>query len=259
MNKKKVALITGASTGIGFFLAKEFALNYYDLIIVSQDRKRLENAYEKLSKLTNVHMFVRDLSITENVNNLYNSLKLKNLRVDVLVNNAGFATYGPFVETSLEKELSLIQVNISALIHLTKLIVKDMKKLGSGNILNMSSTASFQPGPNMAVYFASKAFISSFSLALSEELKPFNIYVTTLCPGPTNTSFLIKAPHCGDTRIFEDLLTPQKVAKEGFESVKYNRKIHVIGIKNKILSILPRFAPVTTSTKISKKMLSIKK
>lgn len=257
--KKKVALITGASSGIGFFLAKEFAMNYYDLVIVSKNKENLKTAYTNLAHLTNVNMFVRDLSKKESVENLYNSLKLQNINVDILVNNAGFGTYGPFSETSVDKELDMIHVNNSALVHLTKLIVQDMKNKKSGKILNIASTAAFQPGPNMAVYFASKAFILSFSSALRQELKPYNIGVTTLCPGPTKTSFVLKAAHCGDARIFKKLISPQRVAKEGFDALEKGKSVHIVGYKNKLLSILPRFVPLKLSTRISNYFLAIPK
>ncbi len=251
MKKKKTVLITGASSGIGFFLAKEFAMNYYDLVIVSKDKENLKNAKDSLSKLANVEMFARDLTIKENIDNLYKFIKLKKIDIDVLVNNAGFGTYGPFNETSLEKELDMIQLNISAIVHLTKLITNDMIIKGNGKILNVSSTAAFQPGPNMAVYFATKSFILSFSSALTVELKPHNIQVTALCPGPTKTNFILKSEHCGETRIFKNLLSPQRVAKEGFEALENNEMVHVVGSKNKLLSILPKFSPIKMSTKIS--------
>ena len=181
------ALITGASSGIG----KDFAIALgnmgYDLILVARNQENLEKVKKEIK--TNVQIIPLDVSTTTNCIELYNKIKEEN--IDILINNAGVGVFGEFSETDLNKELSLIDLNIKAVHTLTKLFLKDFKKRNSGYILNVGSTAAFSPGPLMATYFASKAYVLRLTQAIYEELRQekSNVYIGVLCPGPVNTNF----------------------------------------------------------------------
>lgn len=181
------ALITGASSGIGADIAKILANKGYDVILVARDIKKLEKIKRKIK--TRVEIISLDISTTANCVKLYN--QVNNEDIDILVNNAGFGIFGKFVDTNLDQELNLIDLNIKAVHTLTKLFLKDFKKKNRGYILNVSSTAAFSPGPLMATYFASKAYVLRLTEAIYEELKEenSNVYIGTLCPGPVNTNF----------------------------------------------------------------------
>jgi len=189
---KKTALITGAASGIGYQLACLFAADDYNLVLVDKDELKLTEVAEKFElKFGNfVKAIVKDLSISSSPDEIFMELQQANIQVDVLVNNAGFGTYGLFHETSLTAELEMLQVNLVCLTHLTKLFIKNMVKQGEGKILNVASAAAFQPGPLMAVYFATKAYILSFSEAIANELEGTGVTVTVLCPGSTESAFL---------------------------------------------------------------------
>ena len=181
------ALVTGASSGIGRDMARYLSKLGYDLIIVAQREERLIELKEELK--TNVQVISMDLSIKENCINLYKSIK--NQEIDLLINNAGFGEFGTFNETDLEKEIKLINTNITAVHILTKLFLKDMKKVNKGRILNVASVAGFAPGPLMAAYYSSKAYVLRLSQAIYTELKKdkSNVHISVLCPGPIATEF----------------------------------------------------------------------
>lgn len=180
------ALITGASSGIGLEFAKELSELGYDLILVSRDQKKLEVVSKDLK--CEVELISMDLSIEENLYNLYDKTKG---RVDLLINNAGFGIFGKFIDTDLNEEINLIDLNIKAYHILTKLFLADMVKRDSGRILNVASSAAFQPGPLMSSYYASKSYVYSLSMAVYEELRKSksNVHINILCPGPVDTGF----------------------------------------------------------------------
>ena len=179
------ALITGASSGIGKDMARYLSKLGYDLVIVARNNEQLEQLKKKLE--TNVEVIAMDLSNKENCYELHEQVQ----NIDILVNNAGFGEFGEFVETDLEKEISLIQTNITALHILTKLYLKDMVKENKGHILNVASIAGFMPGPLMATYYASKNYVVALTRAIKKELKKMksDVKVSLLCPGPVNTNF----------------------------------------------------------------------
>lgn len=181
------AMITGASSGIGLSFAKYLSSLGYDLILVARRKEKLQSLKKQLK--TNVKIFSIDLSIKENCFELYN--KIKNEKIDILINNAGLGDFGYFYNTDLNKELQMLDVNIKSLHILTKLILKDMIKNNSGYILNVASAASFAPGPLMATYYSSKSYVLRFSQSIAYELKykKYNVKISVLCPGPVNTEF----------------------------------------------------------------------
>ena len=182
------ALITGASSGIGRDIARELSKKGYDLVLVSRDEKKLNKVKEELEKENiKIEIISTDLSIEENCKEIHKNVK----NVDILINNAGFGDCGNFTKTNLEKELNMIKTNITAYHILTKLYLIDMKKKGEGKILNVASIAGFMPGPLMATYYATKAYIVRLSESIREELKKekSNVQISILCPGPVNTNF----------------------------------------------------------------------
>src|SRR5881398_2071290 len=196
-NKKenKTALITGASGGIGYELAKLFARDKYNLILVSRSKQKLQQRAEELRKLgspfVTVHWF--DLAELDAPDKLFQRTERGNIQVDILVNNAGYGVRGAFAKTNLDDKLEMMQLNMVALTHLTKLYLPQMISRGQGRIMQVASTAAFQPGPFMAVYYATKAYVLSFSEALYEELRGTGVTVTALCPGATATGFFDRA------------------------------------------------------------------
>lgn len=192
-NKKhqQTVLITGAASGIGYELARIFARERYNLVLVDIKEKALAEISKDFQEKYNISIknIVKNLSLTQSANEFFQELQQAGIKIDILVNNAGFGSYGFFNETDLNNELELLQVNVVCVTHLTKLLLKDMLQQGYGKILNVASAAALQPGPLMAVYFASKAFVLSFSEAIANELKGTGITVTALCPGATATPF----------------------------------------------------------------------
>lgn len=193
---------------------------------------------------TRVLILVKDLTDPRTPEEVHRELSEQKITVDVLVNNAGFGSFGKFFKTDLKKELDLLQVNVVALTHLTKLFVRDMVKVGKGKILNLASTAAFQPGPLMAVYYASKAYVLHFSEALANELKGTGVTVTTLCPGPTQTGF-VSAAELEKSGLFKNLavMDSMTVARAGYEGMKKGKTIVIPGWSNKLTAKLPRISP----------------
>lgn len=244
MAMKKLALVTGGNRGIGYYLAKELAQDGYDLVIVGRDRQRLIQASCNLSKHgADVMTLVEDLSDPEAPNRIFELLKERKLNVDVLVNNAGFGSFGSFVNKDITNELNMIDVNIKSLVHLTHLMANEMRVQGGGAILNVASVAGFQAGPFMNTYFASKNFVLSFTEALAYELKPYDIKVTALCPGSTSTDFFNRAQVNRKADAFKNRMSPAKVAKIGYRALKRGKVICVPGLGNKALIQLQRGLP----------------
>lgn len=246
------ALVTGANRGIGYHLAKELARDGYNLVLVGRNKEGLEEAKNKLVDYgVRVLIMVHDLKDPKAPERLYEDIKSKDLRISALVNNAGFGIYGAFVKNDIQTVLELMQVNMNALVHLTHLFAPDMISRGYGRILNVSSVAGFQPGPHMNIYFASKAFVLSFSQALRFELKNTGVSVTTLCPGSTDTNFFERAHVSRKADLFKMRRSPEKVAHTGYKAMKKRKGITIPGIGNKIMIQAQRFAPRSWVTCLS--------
>jgi uncharacterized protein len=260
MESHKTALITGASSGIGYELAGLFAQNGHDLVLVARNKRRLDGLAKELAQKFGVKatVLVKDLSGPTAAGDIVAELQNHGLDIDILVNNAGFNEYGPLHEVSLETELQMIQVNITTLTQLTKLLLPGMLKKNSGKILNIGSTASFAPGPFVAVYSASKAYVLSFSEALAEELKDTGVTVTVLCPGSTRTEFAERAKMI-DSRIFQGrLMSAREVAEIGFRALMEGRMTVIAGIANKLMVFSQRFAPRKIVARMSRNLLEKK-
>jgi uncharacterized protein len=257
---KQTALITGASGGIGLELAREFAKDGYNLVLVARSKDKLEQIAQDFQKQYNITATVlaKDLSKPSAPDELYNELKTLGIQIDALVNNAGFGTYGKFVETPLDKELQAMQLNMVTLTHLSKLFSKDMVARKNGKILNIASTASFQPGPLMAVYYATKAYVLSFSEALANELEGTGVTVTVLCPGPTESGFQERAA-MQDSKLVQKsgmmrMMTSEEVAAQGYQATKRGQVVVIPGFANQMGTLLPRFLPRKAVTGIIRSM-----
>jgi uncharacterized protein len=235
---KTYTFITGGSEGIGFELAKQFAENGHNLILVARDEQQLHIAKNELEKNgVEVKTMAEDLFDAETAFELYEEVKEQNLTVDILVNNAGQGVYGLFEDTDIRRELAIIQLNIASLTVLTKLFLQDMLERGEGKILNVSSIASKSPGPWQSVYHGTKAFVQSFSEAVRSEVKDKGITITTLLPGATDTDFFNKAD-MQESKIVEDpdkLADPAVVAKDGYEALMSGDDKVISGFKNKAM------------------------
>lgn len=241
----QTVLITGASTGIGYELAKLFARDGYQLFLVARNREKLESLAESLKQEfgTRTYVFPQDLSVPGAVPAILREVSRNQLTVDILVNNAGIGLYGMFAELSLEKQLAMMQLNMTSLAQLTRELVCPMKSRGYGRILNVASTAAFQPGPLMAVYYATKAFVLSFSEAIAEELQSSGVSVTCLCPGPTRSEFQ-KNAEMGNIWLFSlNLMDSAVVAKAGYEGLMQSKRLVIPGILNWLAAFSVRISP----------------
>jgi uncharacterized protein len=239
----RTALITGGSGGIGFELARLFATDGYHLVLVARTADALEGAAQQLMRdhRVAVESIAMDLSKPTAPRALFEALEGR--PIDVLVNNAGLAVYGPFLETSLDDELAMIQLNVSALTELSKRFGRDMASRRSGRILNVASTAAFQPGPWMAAYYASKAYVLSFSQALAHELARSGVSVSVLCPGATDTGFRKRAK-MERSRLFDaNVMDAAAVARVGYHGLMQSRLVIVPGLQNRVWSVASRLIP----------------
>jgi hypothetical protein len=243
---KQTALITGASGGIGYEFAKLLARDCRTLVLVARSRDRLQAVKKELESAhpVSVRVMDKDLSLPGAADEIYLELGKARIDVDILVNNAGFGGYGAFSGTNWKNEAEMIGVNITALTHLTKLFVKDMIVRKSGKIVNVASTAAFQPGPFMAVYYASKAYVLSFSEAIANELKGTGVTVTALCPGPTDTGFAAAAD-VEQSRLFRlrRAASAAEVARYGYNAMRKGKTVAVHGLLNKIMAFSVRLSP----------------
>lgn len=260
---KKTALITGASRGIGRELAKIFAKENCNLVIIARSGELLEELKNELETKHQIFVYViiKDLSKHESAKEIYEELKQKSIIIDYLVNNAGFGKYGMLHESDSNIESAMINVNIMSLTILTKLFLKDMVSRQSGKIMNVSSVAAFQPGPLMAVYFASKSYVLSFSEAVGNEAKEFGITVTALCPGPTRSNFLQNAK-LEKSRLFKggNVANASDVALFGYKAMMKGKPVAIHGFLNYILANSSRFVTRNFALKITRiKMNSSKK
>lgn len=231
------ALITGASSGIGRDMAKYLSSLGYELILVSRDEEKLKEVQKQLK--TTSEVIPMDLSVSQNCINLYEQVKNKD--IDLLINNAGFGLFGEFSEIDLEKEIHLINTNITALHILTKLFLKDMIKKDKGHILNVSSVASFAPGPLMSSYYASKSYVTRLSRGIAKELekKKSKVKISILCPGPVNTNFNKTA----GVKFSIKPMSSEYVAKYAIQKTLKGKLIIIPGFKIKCLHVLSKLSP----------------
>lgn len=251
MTERKTVLVTGASGGIGYELAKIFAANGFDLVLVARQKDKLEKlAAEFRSQGVSARVLAKDLSRPASPKEIFEEISNASVSIDILVNNAGVGVYGNFADTDLNRELELLQLNMVSLTHLTKLFLPGMIRRRSGKILNVASTAAFQPGPLMAVYFASKAYVLSFSEAVRNELKGTGVTLSLLCPGPTESDFQQVAGIDRQIKLFKlSMMNAQSVAQTAYEGLMKNKGLIVPGFVNKVgifsLRLSPR--PLTTA------------
>jgi uncharacterized protein len=253
----KTALITGASNGIGYELARVHAEKGGNLVLVARSKDKLDDLKKELEQKhkVSVYTFVKDLSLQGAAKEIYDDLENKSISIDYLVNNAGFGDFGLFAESDWNKQEQMINLNVIALAHLTRLFLPDMINKGSGKILNIASTASFQPGPTMSVYFATKAFVLSFSEAVNNEVRKYGITVTALCPGDTLSGFRAAASMNGSKLPDrKNIPTSREVAEYGYRVMMKGKVVAIHGLKNIILANSVRFAPRSLVVKIARKV-----
>ncbi|MDQ6709367.1 MAG: SDR family oxidoreductase [Candidatus Dormibacteraeota bacterium] len=248
----KTVLITGASSGIGAELAPLFAHDGFDCVVTARRTDRLEALAERLRRDhgVTVHVLTADLGKAEAPTAIWAALQAARVQVDVLVNNAGFPTYGLFAELDATTELEELQVNIVALTHLTKLFLPGMIAQRDGRILNIASTAAFGPGPLMAVYYASKAYVLSFSEALANEVRGTGVSVTTLCPGVTRTEFQTRGAMEESRLVQGGMADAAGVALAGYRAVMARKGVVVPGLGNKLFPLSVRLAPRSLVTRM---------
>jgi len=255
--KPSFTLITGASSGIGRELAREFARHGHNLVLVARDWDRL-NALAgdlRVGCGVKVEVITQDLSLPGAAHEVLKQVEKKSAHLDILVNNAGFDVYGSFTETDRTVELRMIQVNLVALTELTKMALGGMLAAGHGRILNVGSTGSFAPSPLNAVYSATKAYVLSFSQALAEELRGSGVTVTVLCPGATRTEFQQRAG-IADIRLLRfGAMDAAVVAKAGYRALMAGRRLEVPGLFNKLQVLFSRFLPGALVARMAKSML----
>lgn len=246
------ALITGGSSGIGRDMAYYLSSYGYDLILVGRDKEELEKVKNKCK--TSITIYDYDLSILENVYKLYD--KCKNENIDILINNAGFGLFGNFIDTDLETELNMINVNVVAVHVLTKLFLKDFVKKDRGYILNVASSAGFMAGPKLSTYYATKNYVLRSSLAIYEELRHMksNVRISVLCPGPVNTNFNKVAGGSFNTKS----ATSQYVAKYAIDEMFKNKLIIIPTLKMKVAIFMTRLIPTKLLLKINYNIQNIK-
>lgn len=247
-------LITGASSGIGFHLAREFASNGHPLVLVAPDPDEIRAVCTGIASEFGVavHAVDCDLKATDAVATIDSALRANDIRVDILVNNAGEGQKGRFWEVPIERHLALLELNVAAVLRLSAHLLPEMVERGHGRVLNLASVAGFEPGPLVAVYHATKAFILSWSEALAEELADTGVSVTTLCPGPTDTDFFPKA-EMENTRAFQKakLMAPQEVASAGYKATMAGDRVVVPGLANKSLVFARRVLPESMQAKLN--------
>jgi len=256
--KTKTALITGASAGIGRELAKLFAEDGYSVVLVARNGSRLNQFADELQRQFGISVkpLALDLASPSAPQFLFDQLGRENVAVDVLVNNAGYGKLGAFAEVSAQESLGQIYLNITALTHLTKLFLGPMLERKSGRILNVASTAGFQPGPLMAVYYATKAYVISFSEALANEIDGSGVTVTCLCPGATDTEFQKRAG-TEETLLFRKLrpMSAKAVAQHGYRALMKGKPLVISGMKNWLLAESLRISPRRLVTAVSRRLI----
>lgn len=250
----KTALITGASSGIGKALAHHFAKDGYQLVLAARGVAKMQVLADALQKQFNVNVSVigADLETNEGATQLHAQIKARGIVLNALVNNAGYGAFGEFKDTALQSELSMMQLNMNTVVVLTKLFLPDLLAT-RGKILNTASTAAFQPGPYMAVYYATKSFVLSFSEAIASELEDTGVTVTALCPGPTASGFQDKA-ELGNSALVKGkkLPTSEEVAALGYCAMQRGQRVYIPGFVNWAMAQSMRLTPRNMATKLVK-------
>ncbi|MEI8272029.1 MAG: SDR family oxidoreductase [Paludibacter sp.] len=251
---RRTVLITGASNGLGVEFAKIHAAKGDNLVLVARGKDKMNLLKAEIEKRHNVSVLVigRDLSEPAAAKTIFNELKTQKIKVDYLINNAGFGDFGNFEKSNWEKQLQMINLNITALAYFTRLFLPDMIKNKYGKIMNVASTAAFQPGPSMSVYFATKAFVLSFSEAIANELKGTDVTVTALCPGATATGFKTAASLDNSNLFKGTIATSKSVADFGYKAMMKGKTVVIHGLMNKIMVFSVRFAPRKLVTAITR-------
>ena len=249
---EKWALITGASTGIGRELAEVFATNGFNLALVARNQERLGVVADELRAVhkIEVKLVPEDLSLPGAALKIFQ--ELREIPISVLVNNAGFGTYGPFAQSELEVQTNMMGVNMIALVELTHMLVQPMIARGAGRVLNVASTAAFQPGPKVSIYYATKAFVFSFSYALADELLGSGVTVTVLCPGLTRTEFQKRA-HLREGGPWP-MMSARSVAEAGYRGTMKGRRVVIPGVMNRIGAFLARRSPLRLTSAIVRRI-----
>lgn len=253
----KTALITGASSGIGLELAKIHARKGDNLILVARSERKLNDLKNDLESKHNIkaRVIALDLSNPDSAHQIFELTERDNIKVDYLINNAGFGDFEEFHKSDLNKAMQMIDLNIKSLTILTKLYLDGMMERKTGKIMQLASTASFQPGPLMAVYYATKHYVLAFSEAIAEELKGTGVTVTALCPGPTASGFQ-NAADLGDSKLVKDkkLPTSAEVAEYGYKAMMKGKRVAIHGFQNKMMAFSVRFTPRSWVTSLVKKL-----
>ena len=256
----KTALITGASKGIGKELAFLFAEKEHNLVLVARSAEALEKIKVEIEETcpVSVHTMVVDLCGASAAQAVFNEVKEKVGDIDYLVNNAGFGDFGYFADTEWERHRKMIELNISTLSQFCHLFIQDWIPRKSGKILNVASTAAFQPGPGMSVYFASKAYVANFSQAIAYEFRKYGITVTTLCPGPVKTNFGRAARMNHPNGFLKDMKTPlpEEVVSFGYRAMMKGKALAIHGVLNKFVASSVRFLPRKWLATLSAKVIS---
>ncbi len=251
------ALITGASNGIGLELAKVHASKGGDLVLVARNKAKLEDLKTTLENQYKVKVYTigKDLSAPNAAQEVYAETTQQKIQIDYLINNAGFGDFGMFVETDWNKELQMINLNITTLTQFTKLYLQDMVKRHNGKIMNVASTAAFQSGPTMAVYYATKAYVLSFSEAVDNEVSNQGVTITALCPGATESGFQAAAAMEESNLVKgKKLPTSKEVAEYGYEAMLKGKTVAIHGLMNWIMANSVRFTPRALVVKITRKI-----
>lgn len=256
----QTVLITGASNGIGLELAKIHAENGQNLVILARSKDKLDALKNELETAHSVQVEViaTDLSLPDSAQQVFDQTEAKGLKIDTLINNAGFGGHGEFAQRALADEQAMMQVNMVTLTNLTHLYLQGMIERNYGQILNVSSTASFMPGPLQAVYYATKAYVTSFSQAIAEEVKEHNISVTVLCPGAVDTGF-VKAGNLDGVEIWKNAKSARSVAECGYQAMQKRELVafNEAPLKFMINWIIP-LLPRKTALKISRQAMEKK-
>lgn len=252
----KTALVTGASGGIGLEFAYIHASKGDDLVLIARNNEKLEALKADLETKYKIQVYniIKDLSLATAPKEVFDELKQKGISIDYLINNAGIGDFGLFHNSDWGKQEQMINLNITALTYFTRLFLPEMIERGEGRILNVASTASFQPGPTMSVYFASKAFVLNFSEAINNEVSDKGVTVTALCPGSTESGF--HAVTMGDSKLVKKRKreSARSVAEYGYNAMMKGKSLVIPGLKNKILAGLIRFAPRSIVVKMARRV-----
>lgn len=251
---RRTALVTGASSGIGRELAFVCAREGCDLVLSARSKDRLDGLARELKERFEVktRVVASDLTDSNNVRRLHSEISEAGTPVDVLINNAGFGTQGAFAAARVDSQLDMLRLNVEALTHLTRLFLPSMLDRQKGWILNVASTAAFQPGPFMAVYYATKAYVLSFSEALAEEVRDQGVTVTALCPGPTATEFQARAEMQRARLAQLHLMDAGRVAEEGYRGMMKGKIIVTTGLLNRLLAQSVRMMPRVVVRRITR-------